>query len=124
MVAAPSPPDSDAQPPLQAVEERSYYSISQAAALLGVSRMTIWRWVRAGRLPVARLGHRTSRIRREDLDALLAERGPAEARLRIAPDGVPGADGQSHIGAPHADWRTMGADAHFVQFYEADAALL
>src|SRR5947207_5390603 len=51
----------------------SYYSLSQAAALLGVSRMSIWRWVRAGRLPVARLGHRTVRIRREDLERLMAE---------------------------------------------------
>jgi excisionase family DNA binding protein len=48
------------------------YSVSQAAVLLGVSRMTLSRWIRAGRLPAARLGHRTVRISREDLVAFLA----------------------------------------------------
>ena len=124
MVAAPRPPHTEAEVLPPAAEDRSYYSISQAAALLGVSRMTIWRWVRAGRLPVARLGHRTSRIRREDLDGLLAENRPDEARLRVGSDRPAQLSGRSDVGAPHADWRTMGESAHFVQFYEADAALL
>src|SRR5215212_12223192 len=105
MTSTLQPAGAAAEAPVLSADEPSHYNISQAAALLGVSRMTIWRWVRAGRLPVARLGHRTSRIRREDLDALLAERGPAEARLRIGPDGMAGADGHSHVRAPQADWR-------------------
>src|ERR687893_212896 len=67
-------PSPDAGASAQAADARSYYSISQAAALLGVSRMSIWRWIGAGRLPAARLGHRTTRIRREDLAQLLTER--------------------------------------------------
>ncbi|MHB8576853.1 MAG: ATP-binding protein [Dehalococcoidia bacterium] len=58
-----------------------FLSMSQAAALLGVSRMTLWRWAKAGRLPMARLGHRTVRISRADLDQLLVEtgsRGPTD----------------------------------------------
>ena len=53
---------------VEAAGERSYYSISQAAALLGVSRVSIWRWIRAGQLPVIRLGHRTVRIAHADLN--------------------------------------------------------
>ncbi len=54
----------------------SYYNIVQAAELLGVSRVSVWRWIRAGRLPAARLGNRTTRIERADLDRLLPEFGP------------------------------------------------
>ena len=62
---------------------RSYYSISQAAELLGVSRVSIWRWVRAGRLSVVRLGHRTARIKREDLERLPVHIGPSGYRSRV-----------------------------------------
>ena len=62
---------------------RAYYSISQAAELLGVSRVSIWRWIRAGHLPVVRLGHRTARIRREDLEQLPVHIGPSGYRSRF-----------------------------------------
>jgi excisionase family DNA binding protein len=102
--------------------ERRYYSIAQAAALLGVSRVSIWRWIRAGRLPAARLGHRTTRIKREDVERLLAAAGDGVVALATrAGDGATTAeDGR----APRADWQAMGASDHFVQFYEADAFLL
>src|SRR5688572_16617353 len=101
MVSAPNParPDIDASP--QAANEPSYYNISQAAALLGVSRMSIWRWIRAGRLPVARLGHRTARIRHEDLEQLLATRGPATAHLRVVPDETIGLQAQDGLDGQH-----------------------
>jgi PAS domain S-box-containing protein/excisionase family DNA binding protein len=112
---------------VQVTAERSFYNISQAAALLGVSRMSIWRWIRAGRLPVARLGHRTIRIRHEDLELLLAERGLATSQLRVMPDrpigpqARNGLDGQC---APHPLLSEIGSAEHFVQFYEVDAVLL
>jgi excisionase family DNA binding protein len=49
----------------------SVYSLAQAAAVLGVSRITLSRWIHAGRLPAARLGHRTVRISGADLAAFL-----------------------------------------------------
>ena len=70
-------PDAPAESPA----ERGYYNVSEAARVLGVSRMTISRWIRSGRLPAARLGHRTVRIRHDDLDQLLLE-----ARVRHRPN--------------------------------------
>jgi excisionase family DNA binding protein len=103
-------------------EERRYYSISQAAALLGVSRVSIWRWIRAGRLPAARLGDRTTRIARDDLERFLVRVGPA----RSAPPAgrEPGARDGTDLGrAPQAGrWQT-DAPRHAVQFYEGDAFL-
>jgi excisionase family DNA binding protein len=43
-----------------------------AAAYLGVHLHTLRTWVRAGRLPQVRFGHRTVRFRRTDLDAYAA----------------------------------------------------
>jgi len=48
-----------------------YKTINEAAELLDVSRTTVWRWIREGRLPAYRAGSRTIRIRAEDLDAQL-----------------------------------------------------
>lgn len=80
-----------------------YFSITQAATLLGVSRVSIWRWIRAGHLPAARLGHRTTRIKRADLDRILIRMGGQGRR---------------------ADWRAHNDAEHLVQFYENDAFLL
>lgn len=50
------------------------YSVSEAANLLGVNRVTISRLISKGEIPAARLGHRTVRIRHEDLVAFLKSR--------------------------------------------------
>ena len=96
---------SSADPRPNAADERAFYSISDAAALLGVSRVSVWRWIRAGQIPVARLGHRTSRIRREDIERMLSANGVAAQ-------------------APRPDWRDLAAAEHFAQFYEADRYLI
>lgn len=44
---------------------------SEVAKLLGVTRGTIWRWVRDGRLPAVTLPTGTLRVRREDVERLL-----------------------------------------------------
>jgi excisionase family DNA binding protein len=60
------------------------YTMNEVAALLKVHRNTVENWVRSGRLPVQRLGHRTVRIRREDLEAFLGTAG--ETPASPAPD--------------------------------------
>lgn len=97
--------------------EGSYYNMSQAAALLGVSRMTLWRWVQSGRLPAARLGHRTVRISRADLNQVLLDSG-----LRRSAGG----DAESLLAAQSTDGSAMSnaTPQHAVQFYDTDAFLL
>src|SRR5579884_383964 len=106
--------------PTERAAEPPYYSIGQAAALLGVSRVSVSRWIRAGRLPVARLGHRTVRIKREDLERILAQDGPSGSRL-----GIVRQQGESESsGAPLAGGLETRGVHHVVQFYETDAFLL
>jgi excisionase family DNA binding protein len=113
--------------PVGEAGERTYFSISEAATLLGVSRVTIWRWIRAGRLAVRRLGHRTVRISRQDLERLVEARsrtgtergasGPLDAPSTIR------AGALQKGGLPIA-WGDLDSGEHAVQFYEADEALL
>ena len=89
-------------------DARGFYSVTEAAALLGVNRVSVWRWIKAGHLAAARLGHRTTRIKKEDLERVL---------IRVG--------GRSKRGA----WREGSADQrrdaeHVVQFYESDDYLL
>jgi len=51
----------------------------QAAEYLQVSRSTLWRWAKAGRLPVYRApgSDKLKRYRQEDLDAMLEPIDPA-----------------------------------------------
>jgi len=51
--------------------ERRYYTVSEAASVLDVSRTTVWRWIADGRLAAYRAGGRTIRIKREDLERFL-----------------------------------------------------
>ena len=52
------------------LSEREYISISDAAAIRGVSRWTIYRNVVKGCIPAKRLSQRTTLIRKKDIEAL------------------------------------------------------
>src|SRR3954469_730077 len=111
----------------EAVGERSYYSISQAAALLGVSRVSIWRWIRAGQLPVIRLGHRTVRIAHADLEQLLVRSGSAGSGPGVggaSAAAAPAGNRTARDGAARLDWAKATVGGHLVQFYESDAFLV
>src|SRR5215204_1307852 len=100
--------------------ESRYCNVSEAAALLGVSRMTMSRWIRDGRVPVARLGHRTIRIRREDLDQLLhAAGGP----IQSPNDHVSGERAWSGHEGERTTWSALEQAEHFLHLYEEDAVL-
>ena len=70
------------------VDERSYYTVSEAAQLLEVSPSTVWRWIDAERLPAYRVGPKTIRIKKEDLSALVnpLRRSDADRRSEGPPD--------------------------------------
>ena len=55
-------------------EEPRTYTIDQVAEILQVHRATVSRFIRSGELKVARLGHKTLRIRPEALDEFLRSR--------------------------------------------------
>jgi excisionase family DNA binding protein len=93
-----------------AVVEQEYYNIADVAALLGVSRVSVWRWIKSGRLPAARLGHRTVRITRKDLEQV-ARATRASVELRVM---------DASLARPH---RSARAAEHVVLFYEAEAFL-
>jgi excisionase family DNA binding protein len=97
--------------------QQRYYSISQAAAVLGVSRVSIWRWINAGHIHAARLGHRTVRIQGEDLDRLIEQRLGDRANSANSARSADGA-------APTSHWASMSANDHFAQFYELEQVLL
>jgi excisionase family DNA binding protein len=88
--------------------ERSYYSVSEVAAMLGVSRVSVWRWISSGKLPVSRVGHRTVRIKREDLQQVIRPLRPSNR-----PDPAP----LAHI-------HLNEAPEHLVLFYDADRFLV
>lgn len=52
--------------------EPEYLRLSSAAALLDVNERTVANWIKDGRIQAYRMGPRQIRIRRDDLEALLA----------------------------------------------------
>src|SRR3954469_22004822 len=60
------------------VSDCPYYTIAQAMAVLGVSRPTLWRWIRSGKLPAYKVGPRSTRIKRVDLEAVLRRQTTSE----------------------------------------------
>ena len=93
-------------------QERPYYSVAQAAELLNVSRVSIWRWISSGKLSAARLGHRTVRISHEDLEDFMGRVLPGTAA--VPRDGAP----------PAIRGFAPRESGHLVQFYDSDDFLL
>ena len=54
-----------------------FYTVPEAARVLDVSPVTIWRWIEAGKLPAFRVGPRNIRVRRDELEAMIR---PARAK--------------------------------------------
>ena len=52
-------------------EHQDYYTVSEAAAFLSVNPSTIWRWIKTGKLPAYRVGHKNIRIKKQDLAAVI-----------------------------------------------------
>jgi len=71
--------------------EDELLTVAEAAALLKVTRHTIYRWITEGRLPAVRYSRRVLRLRREDLAELAQEKGetrveqPESWAERLAP---------------------------------------
>lgn len=59
--------------------DNQYYTVPEAARMLRVSTTTVWRWIQAGKLHAYRVGPKSIRIKKEDLEDVIA---PAQPRLR------------------------------------------
>ncbi len=57
----------------ETTQEREILTVDQAAAYLQIHKVTVYKYIRAGVLPAAKLG-KVYRIYRRDLEALLAGR--------------------------------------------------
>jgi len=68
--------------------DQGLMTLDEAAAYLGVAKITLRRWTRKGDLPCVRIGKRGDRrFRQEDLDAYInqnADPAPAPKRTRKA----------------------------------------
>ena len=56
--------------------EPDFYSVAQAAAVLGVGHSTVWRWIASGKLPAYRVGPKNIRIKKQDLDNVIQPARP------------------------------------------------
>ncbi len=50
---------------------KDYYTVAEAAEVLGVSPSTIWRWIKSRRLPAYRVGPKNIRIQKADVEAVI-----------------------------------------------------
>jgi excisionase family DNA binding protein len=55
------------------IDMESLLTPDEAASLLKMSKVTVLRWVKSGRLPASRLGRNVLRIRRDSVERLLLE---------------------------------------------------
>lgn len=69
-------------------DEPEFYTAAEAARLLGVSVVTVWRWINEGRLRAYRVGPRKLRINREDVESVVRPVRPALAVVEREQYGV------------------------------------
>jgi excisionase family DNA binding protein len=63
-----------------------WLTVAEACAYLKVTRATLYRWAREGRLTLYRLGHRSTRLRQSEVEALLHSE-PGERVTVVGPSG-------------------------------------
>ena len=61
------------------------YTVREAAAALGVSHSTVWRWIEAGKLPASRIGTRRIVIARGDLARMVQPARPPRSSPALPP---------------------------------------
>jgi excisionase family DNA binding protein len=66
-------------------QESDYYTVAQAAKVLDVSPSTIWRWVKAAKLPAYRVGPRKIRMKKEDLPIIITPARTKEVSMEKQP---------------------------------------
>ncbi|MBA4389970.1 MAG: transcriptional regulator [Syntrophus sp. (in: bacteria)] len=53
--------------------DESLITLDEVAERLGISRVTLWRWVKDGKVPVVKLSQRKIYVRKVELEKLMTE---------------------------------------------------
>ncbi|MGH2561855.1 MAG: helix-turn-helix domain-containing protein [Thermomicrobiales bacterium] len=64
--------------------DTEFLTVAEAAAILKVDRSTVRRWIDRGDLPAVRVGQRSLRVRRNDLDRVIEPARPVTKADEIA----------------------------------------
>jgi excisionase family DNA binding protein len=80
-------------------------TVAEASAYLKVGRATLYRWAREGRLQLHKLGTRTTRIRRSELDQMLERHDDSDAWPKLSEASF-AADWDNDKDAVYDDWKT------------------
>jgi excisionase family DNA binding protein len=62
--------------------------VPEVAKRLGISKRTVWRWIKDGKLKVYRLGEKTIRIDEKDLEAFMVGAGASAKASKIIASGT------------------------------------
>lgn len=74
---------------MTAIKEDRLYTVREAAGMLDVNPSTIWRWIQAEKLTAYRIGTRTIRLKKADLDAMMRPAQPAVQKIPPTPSSRP-----------------------------------
>lgn len=113
--------------------ERDYLTVPEAAKVLDVSPATVWRWIAAGNLPAFRVGVRAIRIKKQDLDTVIAPALTRKVSIDKERTGSSGEGGtlddlwagydpakvRKAIAKTAGSWADLDADALIAQVYRA-----
>ncbi len=69
-----------------APQHERLWTVAEVAEYFQVSDRTVYRWLKAGLLPVLRLGRGTTRIRQQDLDAFVDAHVTTGSRQQEEPE--------------------------------------
>jgi excisionase family DNA binding protein len=91
-----------------AVVQTEWLTIPEASRYLKVTRATLYRWARQGRLRLYKLGARATRVRRSDLDRMASPQGFSEgpAWTRLSEDSF-ARDWDNEKDAVYDKWREL-----------------
>ena len=56
------------------ISDNKLLGLGEVADLLRLSKQTVRRWIRTGKLPAVKLGYNTFRIERDQIDRLIVQR--------------------------------------------------
>ena len=59
---------------MNATSSNKLLGLGEVADLLRLSKQTVRRWIRTGKLPAVKLGYNTFRIERDQIDRLIVQR--------------------------------------------------